>query len=118
MMEDENILKWPIPGREGKKEDLPYELRKMIYDECMKIDLKEHDDYFRKLHNEGKDGYAAGYKSDIPGLSFLIGPPGEEIIVLINVLVQETGEKNVMALKFRVGEEHTLIPEDFNNRRR
>lgn len=82
----------------------------------MKIDLKEHDDYIKKLHDEGKDGYAAGYESDIPGLNFLIGPPGgsEEIIVLINVLVQETGEKNVMALKFRIGEEHTLIPEDFD----
>lgn len=96
----------------GKITDLPYELRKLIYDEFVKIDFKEHEDYIKKLQSEGKEGYTAGYKSDISGLSFIIGPGAKEIIVLLNVSIQETGEKRVLTLKFFRDKKHVLIPED------
>ncbi len=95
----------------GKIEELPYSLRKTIYDEFIKIDLKEHRDYIKRLRGEGKESYTAGYESDVPGLTFMIGPSGgcEEVIILMNMLIQETGQKKVMALKFRIGEESKLL---------
>ncbi len=112
-MENPKVIKWSSneEGGGGKKSDLPYELRKLIYDEYIKIDFKEHSNYIKKLHDEGKEGYAAGWETDIQGLSFIIGSPDKEIIVLMNVLDQDTGKMKVMALKFLYGKERTLIPE-------
>lgn len=97
--------------KNGSIKDLPYSLRKKIYDEIMKIDFEKHNSYIKKLQDEGKDGWAARYETDIPGLIFVIGPDSEEILVLINMLIQETGEKMVMAARFSRGEENKLSEE-------
>lgn len=94
--------------KKGSIKDLPYSLRKKIYDEIMKIDFEEHDSYIKKLRDEGKDGWVARYETDVPGLVFVIGPDSEEILVLASILIQETGEKKVMAARFSRGEEHKL----------
>ncbi len=110
MLKKESDLEFHVENKGGKIGDLPYSLRKTIYDEFMKIDMNEHEEYLKELQAEGKEGYAAGWKPDIPGLSFLMPPlGGETIVVLMNILVQETGEKKVMTLNFINGEESKLL---------
>lgn len=92
---------------EGEIKELPYELRKLIYEEITKMDFEEHDVYIKKQQDKGGDAYAATYETDVPGLKFMIGP--DNIVVSVVMLIQETGEKKPMIMKFPRGEEHILI---------
>lgn len=92
---------------EGEIKNLPYELRKKIYDEIVKIDLDEHDAFVKEGKAKGEDVVGATYETDVPGLIFMIGH--DNIVIFITTLIKDTGEKKVMVVKIPRGEEHKLI---------
>jgi len=94
---------------EGEIKDLPYELRKKVYDEVVKIDLDEHDAFVKEQQSKGVDAGGASYKTNVPGIKLMITP--KNIIASVVLLIRDTGEKKVMTFGFPRGEEYKLMEE-------
>lgn len=97
-------------GLEGAVKDLPYEVRKLIHDEAIKIDLEEHDAFVKEEKDKGEDVTGASYETDVPGLMFMVGP--DDIVAFITTLIQDTGEKKVLSLRLPRNEIAKLIEEE------